>query len=84
LTQIEREGFAVSLRLVCWLALHGNRQLNRALHVTAVTQIPNDTPGPAYYQRKLDEAKTRKEALRALKRQIAKTVYQHLIADTRP
>jgi transposase len=62
----------------------GNRQLNRALHVAAVTQIRNDTPGQAYYRRKLDEGKTRKEALRALKRQIAKAVYRQLTADTRP
>jgi len=40
----------------------GNRQLNRALHVAAVTQVRNDTPGRAYYRRKLDEHKTRKEA----------------------
>jgi transposase IS116/IS110/IS902 family protein len=31
----------------------GNRQLNHALHVAAVTQVRNDTPGRAYYQRKL-------------------------------
>jgi transposase len=59
----------------------GNRQLNRALHVAAVTQVRNDTPGRAYYRRKLDESKSRKEALRALKRQIAKAVYRHLVAD---
>jgi transposase len=46
-----------------------------------VTQVRNDTPGRAYYQRKLDEGKGRKVALRALKRQIAKTVYRHLVAD---
>jgi transposase len=59
----------------------GNRQLNRALHVAAVTQVRNDTAGRAYYRRKLDEGKSRKEALRALKRQIAKVVYRHLVAD---
>jgi transposase len=59
----------------------GNRQLNRELHVAAVTQVGNNTPGRAYYRRKLDEAKSPKEALRALKRQIAKTVHRHLIAD---
>ena len=59
----------------------GNRQLNRALHVAAVTQIRNDTPGRGYYRRKLNEGKSRKQALRALKRQIAKTVYRHLAAD---
>jgi transposase len=49
--------------------------------VAAVTQVRNNTPGRAYYRRKLDEGKSRKEALRALKRQIAKTVYRHLDAD---
>jgi transposase len=43
----------------------GNRQLNRALHVAAVTQVPNDTPGRSYYSRKLDEGKSPKQALRA-------------------
>jgi transposase len=46
-----------------------------------VTQVRNDTPGRAYYRRKLDEGKSTKEALRALKRQIAKVVYRHLVAD---
>jgi transposase len=59
----------------------GNRQLNRALHVAAVTQLRNDTTGRAYYRRKTDEGKSSKEALRALKRQIAKVVYRHLVAD---
>jgi transposase len=46
-----------------------------------VTQIRNDTPGRAYDRRKLDEGKSRKDALRALKPQIAKVVYRHLVAD---
>jgi transposase len=46
-----------------------------------VTQIRNDTPARAYYRRKLDDGKTRKEALRALKRQIAKAVYRHPTTD---
>lgn len=61
----------------------GNRQLNRAIHVAAVTQIRNDTPGRAYYRRKLDEGKSRKEALRALKRRISDVVYRHLVNDAR-
>ena len=47
----------------------GNRQLNHALHIAAVTQIRNTTPGRAYYDRKIAQGKTRKEALRALKEQ---------------
>ena len=33
----------------------GNRQLNHAMHIAAITQIRNDTPGRAYYQRKIGE-----------------------------
>ena len=61
----------------------GNRQLNCALHVAAVTQVAHDTDGRVYYQRKLAEGKSRKEALRALKRQISNAVYRRLVADTR-
>jgi transposase len=61
----------------------GNRRLNHALHIAAVTQIPHDTPGRAYFERKLAESKTRKEALRALKRRISDAVYRQLLADTR-
>ena len=42
----------------------GNRQLNHALHIIAIAQIRHDTPGRVYDQRKLDEDKTKKEALR--------------------
>jgi transposase len=59
----------------------GNRQLNHALHVAAVTQVRNDTPGRAYYLRKISEGKSRKEALRALKRRISDAVYRRLVAD---
>lgn len=60
----------------------GNRQLNHALHIAAVTQVAHDTPGRAYYLRKQAEGKTRKEALRALKRPISNAVYRQLLADT--
>ncbi|MGH8983526.1 MAG: IS110 family transposase [Acidimicrobiia bacterium] len=59
----------------------GNRQLNHALHIAAVTQVRNDTPGRAYYQRKQTEGKTRKEALRALKRRLSDAVYRQLLTD---
>jgi len=61
----------------------GNRQINHALHLAAVTQIRNETPGRAYYLRKQAEGKSRKEALRALKRRISDAVYRQLLADTR-
>jgi transposase len=59
----------------------GNRQLNHALHIAAVTQVRNDTPGRAYYLRKQAEGKTRKEAMRSLKRRISDAVYHQLRAD---
>jgi hypothetical protein len=59
----------------------GTRQLNCALHVAAVTQVAHDTDGRVYYRRKLTEGKTRKEALRALKRRISDTVWRQLQAD---
>jgi len=47
----------------------------------AITQIRNDTPGRAYYRRKLAENNSQKEALRALKRRISDAVYRRLTAD---
>lgn len=61
----------------------GNRQLNHALHMAAVTQLRFDTPGRAYYQRKIDEGKSTKEARRALKRRISDAVYRQLRDDAR-
>ena len=40
----------------------GDRQLNCALHLIAVCQIRDPSPGQVYYQRKLAEAKTPEEA----------------------
>jgi transposase len=61
----------------------GNRQLNTALHLIAVCQIRDPSPGQAYYQRKLTQAKTPEEARRSLKRHLANVVYSHLITDHR-
>lgn len=66
------------------LSRRGNRQLNHAVHMVAVTQIRNPgTAGYTYYHRKLDEGMGRKAALRALKRKISDTIYNHLAADSR-
>jgi transposase len=59
----------------------GNRKLNHAIHLIAVTQIRHDTPGRVYYDRKLAEGKTKKEALRALKRRISDAVWRQLQLD---
>jgi len=63
------------------LSLRGNRKLNHAIHIAAVTQIRNNTPGRIYYDKKRAEGKTKKEALRALKRRISDAVYRRLVAD---
>lgn len=61
----------------------GNRQLNHALHMIAISQSIHQTPGRVYYQRKLAEGKSVKEARRALKRQISDAVYRQLRNDRR-
>jgi transposase len=64
------------------LSLRGNRQLNHAIHIAAVTQIRHrHSPGRAFYDRKLAAGKTKKEALRALKRRITDAIYRQLRAD---
>jgi transposase len=71
-------------RQVHRLSRRGNRQLNHAVHMAAVTQIRNPgTAGYDYYHRKLAEGMGRKAALRALKRKISDTLYNHLVADAR-
>jgi transposase len=63
------------------LSLRGNRKLNHAIHMAAVTQIRFETPGRAYYDKKRTEGKTKKEALRSLKRRVSDAVYQRLVAE---
>jgi transposase len=63
------------------LARGGNRQLNAALHRIAVTQIRLDGLGRAYYQRRRAQGDTTMEALRALKRRLARVVF-HLLLPT--
>jgi transposase len=46
------------------LSLAGNRKLSYALHMVATSQARSDAPGGSYYRKKLDEGKSRKEALR--------------------
>ncbi|MFI1997088.1 IS110 family transposase, partial [Actinoplanes sp. NPDC020271] len=60
----------------------GNRRINRVLHIMATCQLRYDTPGRAYYQRKLAEGKTTNEAMRALKRRLSDHVYRQMTNDT--
>jgi transposase len=59
----------------------GNRQLNAVLHRIAITQLRCHPPAHAYYQHKLAEGKTKREALRCLKRHIATTLWKLLQPD---
>jgi len=66
------------------LSLRGNRRINHAIHMAAITQIRHaHSDGRAYYDRKLAEGKTHKEALRCLKRRISDALYARLRADAR-
>jgi len=56
----------------------GNRQLNRIIHFIALTQVSRDPQGRAYYLRKQAEGRTRKDALRCLKRRISDRLFQVL------
>jgi len=69
-------------RKVFRLSWRGNRRLNHALHMAAVTQVRHrHSAGRAYFDRKLAEGKTGKEALRCLKRRISDAVFARLQAD---
>jgi transposase len=59
----------------------GNRRLNRALYIIAITQARADHPGRDYLQRKQREGKSRREALRCLKRRISDAIYRCLVTD---
>ena len=57
----------------------GNRQINKAIHTAAIAQIAHrHTEGRRYYQRCLDRGKTKREAIRALKRRISDRIWTHL------
>jgi transposase len=56
----------------------GNRQLNCALHRIAITQMRTHEPAQAFLARKRAEGKTKREALRCLKRHLARTVWRAL------
>ena len=51
--------------------------------MAAVTQISHHSAGRSYYERKLAEGKTPKEAPRSLKRRVSDAVFAQLLADAR-
>jgi transposase len=56
----------------------GNRQLNCALHRIAIVQGRTHQPARTFLAKKETEGKTRREALRALKRHLARVVWRAL------
>jgi transposase len=59
----------------------GDRQLNRALHIVAVTRARVDPDTKAFLERKRAEGKTKKGALRCLKRHLARRFHRLLAAS---
>ena len=69
-------------RTVHRLSRRGNRRINHALHLAAVCQIRQPhSDGRAYFDRKIAEGKTKKEALRSLKRHVSNAIYRQLLID---
>jgi transposase len=60
----------------------GDRQLNRALHVIALSRIRHHQPTAAYYTRLRNNGKTPREARRCVKRQLARYFHQRLKQNT--
>jgi transposase len=76
--------FSSGGRVTHRLSRRGNRRLNHALHCAAITQIRHrHSPGRTYYERKLAEGHTPREAIRSLKRRLSDIVWRHLITDAR-
>jgi len=74
--------FSSGGRITHRLSRRGNRRLNHALHIAAITQIRHPhSAGRSYYERKLAEGSTPREAIRALKRRLSDVVWRHLVAD---
>jgi transposase len=59
----------------------GNRTINTALHMIAVTQVRGVGPGKSYVDRLLGKGKTRTEALRLLRRRLSDRVFAALLTD---
>ena len=77
-------GVSSGQRKIHRLSLRGSRRLNHAVHMAAINWIRHKhSDGRACCQRTLAGGKTRKEALRCLKRRISDAIYARLRADAR-
>src|SRR5665213_2287149 len=69
-------------RIVHRLSRRGNRQLNHAIHMVAICQIrQKGSEGRIYFERRVAEGKTKREAIRSLKRHVSNAVYRQLLGD---
>ena len=60
----------------------GNRQLNRIIHTAALCQISRpETEGRVYYERCIKRGKSKREAIRSLKRRISDRIWTHMQND---
>ena len=58
----------------------GDRRLNRALHMAAVTRVRMDPRTPSYVEKRTAEGRTPREIRRCLKRYLARQIYRRLNA----
>jgi transposase len=69
-------------RIFFRLSRRGNRQLNHAIHMVAICQIrQKDSEGRIFFEKKVAEGKTKREAIRSLKRHVSNAVYRQLLID---
>jgi transposase len=61
----------------------GDRQANAALYRITLSRLRWDQPTRDYLDRRISEGKTRREAIRCLKRYIAREIYQ-IITEPKP
>jgi len=63
------------------LSRAGNRQLNHALHIVALSNKRYDPRGATYYAKKVAAGKGKKGALRCLIRRLCDGIYRHMVDD---
>jgi transposase len=63
------------------LSRAGNRRSNRTLHIMAVVQLRNPTPGREFYHARKAGGTPSLMAMRALKRRLSNVVYARMVAD---
>jgi transposase len=59
------------------LSRGGDRQINTAIYTIALSRSVHHAPSRVYIQRRIEEGKTKREAMRSLKRYLSRDLYQH-------